>query len=369
MTASVFLELLSPFEVRVRAEPAWRDSVSKEYQHGKLLACAPGAPDGSIPGDVVIVLEEAVGMVAFEWGNLSDSPELVPDGWEVIEEIGAHFVPGTRLLPFETYDDESVMDKLRPVEDLYRSLNGWHVVRVSVRGVDGVPDGGSVKVQIWPTDGPRGLHELVDTPKVSLRPPPVRDRTEAARATATSWRNLIEQLRDRGAPLVASTLSTGATEDQIQATEILSGVSWPSDLKAWFRTVNAHSENLFPEFDLLSLDESADARATMLAAHDWIPDTEDGNGRGNEPVYRFIPAFIPIAAGDGLMLVYDARPGPATGQVVEFDDVDSDDSTRRWDSLAALLDALAATLRGDSGWSVFATPPRGEPNWTLVESG
>ncbi|MBT0567100.1 SMI1/KNR4 family protein [Williamsia sp. CHRR-6] len=355
-------ELDAPFEVRIQGEPAMMPD-RERYARGDIIAPAAGP---LAPGDVILRLRETTGKVSFSMQFLDSEPALITDGWELIEQSGIEFRSGTRFHSIFCQFDDQVTAELTRMETLTQNLNGWHTIRVCVRRIDAASERGNVTIQIWPADGEHGLVELHRAPPATLTTPPAtRDRASAATATTSRWHNLIAELTERGADTLVSTLTAGgATTAQIDdAAAITTGTPWPADLAAWFTTINTHCENLFPDFDLLNLDESIATRATTLQAYDWIQETAGNDG--NQPVYHFIPAFIPIADLDGTMLVYDSRPGPATGQIIEFDKVDADDGTRHWDGLPELLDSLTATLRGETDWGGYTTGRTGEPDWTL----
>lgn len=161
-TSAVDLTLVAPYQLRLQAEPSPLDGTwetDRYYQAGKILACAPGFPDGTLRGDVVIDLPDERGAVRIVVELLDGTPHHGRLGdWDAVEEIGAQFLGGSRMHAFAHGDGAAAVAGFRRVESAFAGVAGWHMVRVSVRRIS--VDNCEVGIQVWPTDGPHQLRQL-----------------------------------------------------------------------------------------------------------------------------------------------------------------------------------------------------------------
>lgn len=182
-----------------------------------------------------------------------------------------------------------------------------------------------------------------------------------------AWQEIVAWCR-ANAPVTAAALRTAAGDQAILDAERATGVSWPSELKCWYRMHDGvkwmdFDGRFFPLSFPLSLRDLVQLHRELTEIWSQNIDLAGGAtvdelmaGPAGKPTFVFIPAYIPIAADSGTeALVIDARAGELTGCVRGFDNVDADKGPYYWASLCeALEDILAALSQGQktkkAGW-------------------
>ncbi|MDJ0362427.1 SMI1/KNR4 family protein [Rhodococcus sp. H29-C3] len=151
-----------------------------------------------------------------------------------------------------------------------------------------------------------------------------------------------------------------AIDDAIART----GVSWPEELQALFRSVNGFPHDawvpLLPSHELFDLERVIDERQVELEV--WGEFAEDmdedelSTSMAGDSAGTWLPEFVPFAGVDGNLLFVDTRPGPLRGCVTEFDKVGADDGGPQWISISALLTDLADALESGRPFAGAWTP-------------
>jgi hypothetical protein len=101
---------------------------------------------------------------------------------------------------------------------------------------------------------------------------------------------------------------------------------------------------------LVKVESCGDTAGLRRAAgEDDQADLFDPRIREGEPAGTGANSFIPFATnGSGCVMFVDSRPGPRSGCVTEFQREDADYDGPRWDSVAAMLEAIATGLEQDT---------------------
>ncbi|MGY0503215.1 SMI1/KNR4 family protein [Nocardia sp. FBN12] len=156
----------------------------------------------------------------------------------------------------------------------------------------------------------------------------------------------------------------GATEEQIRATAVATGRSWPAELVQLYTLINGFPAEqwvrLLPGDELFDLDRVLSERQLELEV--WGPMAEemgfevDPDGQAGDPAGTYLPEFIPFAGADGYLLFVDTRPGELYGCVTRFEKVDADDAGPLWVSISAMLTDLATSLRTGSEFDGYSRP-------------
>jgi hypothetical protein len=185
------------------------------------------------------------------------------------------------------------------------------------------------------------------------------------------WDRLRDVLAAHGAHRTLEALAPGLSYDEAHRTleeNELSASTVRGQVLDLFTCVNGFVEGrwtrLFPDVDLLSLQQMIEVRARMLdvaAARPGYP------SYAGFPAYGFVPEFVPFAERDGNLLVTDMRVGSEWAEVVRYDKVDADEDGRKWPYVAHMIDNLISAIAdGDEfdGWTVEVVD--GELHWGLL---
>jgi cell wall assembly regulator SMI1 len=172
--------------------------------------------------------------------------------------------------------------------------------------------------------------------------------------------NAIHAFVTRHCPAEVTRFCPPAGEHHLRTAESALGVPLPADLAAWWRRCDGMEGNarLFPPLYIpYSVTEAMRSRdswlrlSERLAGHTAGPHDPpvDGDQAGSPSYGRWLPQWLPIAfdgAGDELFV--DLRPGPSRGCVGEFSHEAWQFTAPAWDSVGAMLDAIAGALRDDT---------------------
>ncbi len=354
---------------------------------------------------VAVVLEESAPTTAWELIIHPHEPGLDDENqWDQIEQAGGEFgryAPPV-ILSYGWTDEHSHV--VAPV--LAAIVDGWNMVRVSCRDRRPSAELTTVRIDVWPIEGPIGRQVIKQAPPGSARPssarlevpegpgtsdavgvtlgaqtlptPPPGHATPAPHHEAPG--ETADRLHEptaapasdpsssgRGAPqsvpevarrLRAALVGLSVTDNPLIGidldaldTERIRMAAPDIDLLIatadWFALVAAaHSgprwSDLIPGFDVLNIEEALEVRTRTLEA--WQPQPGSYPATAGVSAYTFIPEYLPIAERDATMLVVDLRTSSRRGLIREFDKVDNDDETSTWDDLTTLLDELIDAL-------------------------
>jgi cell wall assembly regulator SMI1 len=180
------------------------------------------------------------------------------------------------------------------------------------------------------------------------------ERTNDARVEQ-AWQDIVAWCRQH-APKSAARLRPPAGEQAILDAERATGVTWPSELKCWYRMHDGaewldFDAYFFPLSSPLSLDAVVKTHRMMLEVWSELIDLA-GGATIDELMAKpagdwaniFIPAYVPFAVDCGTeKLVVDTRAGELSGAIRTFDKVEADGEPE-WASLADALEYILAAL-------------------------
>lgn len=295
---------------------------------------------------LVVELGHASSAIDLTISAHTSEPAVNPDEWETIEQAGAEFGDLPASLELGIAGEHSTNPTL--TEMLSSIPSGWNMIRASRRGYQLGRNGAEVRIDIWP------IPESADLQRIKHQPAkPERPRVGPGADVYEQWVRITTCLMRAGIGTTAEIGPKGQTapihprvQDAISRAR-LDPKTFPF---FWFHLLTGYPDdrwtNLIPGYDLLTVEQSFEVRQLTLDA--WEGNGADYPEQAGEPAYAYIPEYIPLAERDAYMLVYDARPGPRHGMILEFDKVDADDDTTTWKSLTHFLGDLAFSLENRS---------------------
>ncbi|MFJ9057162.1 SMI1/KNR4 family protein [Streptomyces sp. NPDC102409] len=156
----------------------------------------------------------------------------------------------------------------------------------------------------------------------------------------TSWDRIDAW---RGSHLRGTPVRAVSDPGLLRAVETELGEAIPADVRAWWALERVGADFWLPgPFAPMDLAEALETREIWLEVAEQEDAAFDANGT---PEPRFLPSFLPIAAGPGGDgLVVDLRPGGSRGAVYLWDHETWVLGVPLWSSVAAMLQDIATAL-------------------------
>jgi hypothetical protein len=289
----------------------------------------------------VLVHFDGTGVVDIRIRSHPSEPSLELDNWDTIEQAGAEFgeLDATAEL------DDSYSKTTDPgLDQLMRHTTpGWNMIRAHGRGFRPRKPGGEILIDIWPIAGPFSQEHIKHQP-ASPAIPKVRPGADVHE----QWSRITGCLRRAGAATIADRAQRhiDGIPDSVLTALADAGLDPQQSPDEWFSSLTFYPNDrwvgLIPGYRLLSIEPSLHARQQAL-------DTRAGT-RGdqpeqtNGPFETFLPEYIPLADSDTHLLVYDTRPGPQHGRVLELPMAGTEPQPTTWKSLVHFLGDLSFAL-------------------------
>ena len=294
------------------------------------------------PRFLVINLGVTPSAIDLQVATHSSEPPMDLADWETIEQAGVEIGDLPAMFTLRAQGNEHPAPALDEV--LKAITNGWNMVRAKRRGYQPGKGGAEFRIDIWPIDRPTDLQRIKHQPGKPERP-----RVGPGADAYEQWVRITMCLIRAGVGTTADTGPRGQTSPlHSRVRDAITDAGLPPKTLPlfWFNLLTEYPDDrwttLIPGYDLLTIEQSFDVRQRTLNA--WVGIGADYPSQAGEPAYTYIPEYIPLAERDAYLLVYDARPGPQHGMILEFEKVDADDDTTRWKSLTHFLGDLAFAL-------------------------